>query len=111
MKAYSQDLCLHTLQAVDAGQTKATVAQPFAVSLATVTRYVARRAATGHVRPRTSPGRPPRIPRSAYTAVRAQVERRPDAANAEHAAAWEETHGVRVSPWGCPLGRGGLSAA
>lgn len=111
MKAYSQDLRLRIIQAVDAGQTKAAVARRFAVSLSTVKRYVARRAATGHVRPRTSPGRPPRIPRSAYTAVRAQVERRPDATNAEHAAAWEETHGVRVSPWGCPSGRGGSSAA
>jgi transposase len=99
MKAYSQDLRLRILDAVDAGMTKAAVARRFAVGLSTVKRYLVQRAATGQVQPRTSPGRPARIGPSEYAAVRAQVAQRHDATLAEHAAAWERTHGVRVSPW------------
>lgn len=99
MKAYSQDLRLRILQAVDGGLSKAAVARRFAVGLTTVKRYVAQHAAEGHVRPKTSPGRPARIGSAAYPAVAAQVAQAPDATLAEHAATWERTHGVRVSQW------------
>lgn len=79
--------------------TKAAVARRFAVGLTSVKRYLARRAAEGHVMPKSSPGRPARIGPSAYVAVRAQVRQTPDATLAEHAATWERTHGVRVSQW------------
>jgi len=99
MKPYSQDLRLRILQAVDAGGTRAAVARRFAVGLSTVKRYLAQRAALGHVRPRTSPGRPARIRLAAYGAVAAQVARRNDATLAEHAERWRETQGVPVSQW------------
>jgi len=99
MKAYSQDLRLRILRAVDAGQSKAAVARRFAVGLTTVRRLLAQRAAEGHVRPHRSTGRPARIGPEEYAAVHAQVEQRPDATLAEHAAAWEATHRVRVSQW------------
>ena len=99
MKAYSQDLRLRIVQAVDNGLPKAAVARRFAVGLTTVKRYLAQRAAEGHVRPRTSPGRPARIGPAAYAAVRAQVTALPDATLAEHAATWESSHGVGVSQW------------
>jgi transposase len=103
MKAYSQDLRLRILQAVDYGMPKAAVARRFAVGLTSVKRYLAQRAADGHVLPKTSPGRPARIGPNAYAAVRAQVGTLPDATLAEHAAAWEKSRGVRVSQWA--LGR------
>src|SRR6266700_5889362 len=99
MKAYSQDLRLRVLQAVDDGLPKAAVARRFAVGLTTVKRYLAQRASDGHVRPKTSPGRPALIGSSAYAAVRAQVEQTPDATLAEHAAVWETAQGVVVSQW------------
>jgi transposase len=99
MKAYSQDLRLRILHAVDAGTTKSAVARRFAVGLSTVKRYLAQRDAVGHVQPRTSPGRPASIPPNQYAAVRAQVAQLGDATLTEHAAAWERTYGVAVSPW------------
>jgi transposase len=99
MKAYSQDLRLRILRAIDAGSTKTAVARRFAVGLSTVKRYLSQRAAVGHVQPRTSPGRPASIRPSEYAAVCAQVAQLGDATLAEHAAAWERTHGVPVSPW------------
>jgi transposase len=99
MRAYSQDLRLRVIQAVDAGQSKAASARRYAVSLSSVKRYVARRDSEGHVRAKTSPGAPPRINPSEYPAVIAQVRERPDATLAEHAELWEQRHGVRVSQW------------
>ena len=99
MKAYSQDLRLRILHAVDAGSTKAAVARRFAVGLSTVKRYLRQRTTVGHVQPRSSPGRPAAIRPSQYAAVRAQVAQLDDTTLAEHAAAWERAHGVPVSPW------------
>jgi transposase len=99
MKAYSQDLRLRILRAVDAGQSKAAVARRFAVGLTTVKRYLAQRAAAGHVRPKASPGRPSLLGRADDAAVVAQVRAAHDATLAEHAATWEREHGVRVSRW------------
>lgn len=98
MKAYSQDLRLRIFRAVDAGQTRAAVARRFAVALSTVKRYLAQRAA-GPDRPRGVPGPAPRIGPDDLAAVAAQVRATPDATLAEHAAAWEQAHGVRVSQW------------
>src|SRR6185437_1725780 len=99
MKAYSQDLRLRIVQAADDGLSKAAVARRFAVGLTTVKRYLAQRDAEGHVQPKTSPGRPARIGSDAYGALTTQVQQMRDATLAEHADAWEATHGVRVSPW------------
>jgi transposase len=98
MKAYSQDLRLRILRAVDAGQTKAAVARRFEVALSTVKLYLAQRAA-GPDRPKGVPGPAPRIPPADLPAVAAQVRAQPDATLAEHATRWEQEHGVRVSPW------------
>jgi transposase len=99
MKAYSQDLRLRILHAIDMGQSKAAVARRFAVGLTTVKRYLAQHEAEGHVRPRTAPGRPAHIRPSDYAALTAQVQAHADATLAEHAQLWEESHGVRLSPW------------
>lgn len=99
MKAYSQDLRLCILHAIDGGQSKAAVARRFAAGLTTVKRYLARRDAEGHVRPRSSPGRPAHIRPRDYATLTAQVQAHPDATLAEHAQLWETSHGVALSPW------------
>jgi transposase len=98
MKAYSHDLRLRILRAVDAGQTKAAVARRFAVALSTVKLYLAQREA-GPGRPRGVPGPAPRIGAADVAAVVAQVRATPDATLAEHAATWEQARGMRVSQW------------
>jgi len=98
MKAYSHDLRLRILRAVDSGQTKAAVARRFAVALSTVKGYLTQRNADSP-RPRAVPGPAPRIGPADFAAVAAQVRAMPDATLAEHAAAWEKARGVRVSQW------------
>src|SRR6266851_5448146 len=58
MKAYSQDLRQRVVRAVDAGQSQAEIAKTFAVSVATIKRYLKQRRETGHVLPKAIPGRP-----------------------------------------------------
>jgi transposase len=98
MKAYSQDLRLRILRAVDSGLTKAAVARRFEVALSTVKLYLAQRAAPP-VKPRAARGPSPRLGPTARPALVAQLRAMPDATLAEHAAAWEQAHGVRLSPW------------
>jgi transposase len=97
MKAYSSDLRLRILGAVEAGQTKASVARRFAVALSTVKKYVAARDLVPA--PRQKPGPSPRLGPGELAAVAAQVRAHPDATLAEHAATWEQEHGVRLSQW------------
>src|SRR6266702_83683 len=48
-KAYSQDLRLRVLRALDAGASQSQVAEQFAVSVATIKRYFKQRREVGHV--------------------------------------------------------------
>ena len=58
MKAYSYDLRLRVLRAVDQGRSRAEIVAMFAVSLATLKRYLKRQRETGDVRTKPIPGRP-----------------------------------------------------
>ena len=97
MKAYSTDLRERIVQAVRDGQAQPAVARTFAVSPATVKRYVAQYRRTGSLVPKRSPGRTPRIRPADHPALRAQLAAAPAATLAEHWANWEQTQGVRVS--------------
>jgi transposase len=97
MKAYSQDLRQRVLRAIDAGQSQAEVAQMFAVSLATIKRYLKQRRETGHVLPKAIPGRPARKGAVLQTHLRAQLEAYPDATREEHCRLFQATHGIQVS--------------
>ena len=61
MRAYSMDLRVRVLAAVDAGDSTAEVAEAFTVSPAWVRRLVPRRRQAGEVAPRTA--RDPRVPK------------------------------------------------
>jgi transposase len=97
MRAYSQDLRQRIVQAVDEGESPEDVATRFAVSVATVYRYLALRRKQGHLEPKPKPGRPRSIPTEAEAALRAQVDGAQDATLAEYCTAWVEAGGTPVS--------------
>ncbi len=96
MRAYSIDLRERIVRAVRAGKAKGEVARLFDVNVSTVKRYLVRDAQRA-LAPKKSPGRPRRIPTAEQPDLAAQVEASPDATLEEHCAAWEKSHGVRLS--------------
>ncbi len=97
MKAYSQDLRQRVLRAVDAGQRQAQIAKTFAVSVATIKRYLKQRRETGHVEPKAIPGRPAAIGALLQAHLRAQLEAHPDATRQEHRQLFQAEQGIQVS--------------
>ena len=99
MNAYSKDLRLRVLAAVDRGERREEIVRLFGVSVATIGRYVRRRRETGEVAPRPSPGRTPSILQTAEErdALWRQLEVSPEATLEEHCEAWERECGVRIS--------------
>jgi transposase len=85
--------------AVTSGQSKKAVARRFAVSYATVRRYVTSWEHTQDLSARTSPGRPAHLSADDWAALDAQVAATTDATLAEHATAWAEAGGRPVSQW------------
>ncbi len=65
MNAYSKDLRLGVLAAVDRGAPRARIVETLEVSLAIIRRYARRRRETGEVALRPSPGRTLRIGKTA----------------------------------------------
>ena len=61
MKPYSQDLRQRVLRAVHQGTSQAEIAKTFAVSVATIKRYLKQRRETGHDVPKAITGRPAAI--------------------------------------------------
>src|SRR2546430_6519860 len=84
MKAYSQDLRQRILRAIDAGKTQAEVAATFAVSTATIKRYLKARRESGQVEPKAIPGRPA-VKGAVWQAhLLEQLEAHPDVRREEH---------------------------
>jgi transposase len=83
VRAYSMDLRVRVLAAVDAGDPTSEVADTFAVSPAWVRRLVQRRRETGETAPRKA--RDPRVPklREHLPAIRALLAATPDMTLAE----------------------------
>ena len=97
MKAYSEDLRLRVVAAVDGGMPRREVVRVFGVSLATVTRYLQLRRATGAVAPRPRHGPPPVKTAALAAVLLPRLEAQPDATLDEHCAWYEQASGVRVS--------------
>jgi transposase len=97
MKAYSQDLRHRVLRAIDTGQSQAEVAKTFAVSVATIKRYLKQRRETGHVLPKAIPGRPAKKGAVLQAHLRAQLQAHPDATREEHCHLFQAEHGLQVS--------------
>jgi transposase len=97
MKAYSKDLRIRVLDAVDRGKTRGRVAEQFQVSLRTIKRWLQRRRALGHLAVSPRPGAPARKTGPLRAGLLPQLEAHPDATLEEHCAHWEQATGMRVS--------------
>jgi transposase len=98
MKAYSQDLRQRVLRAVDQGTSQAEIAKTFAISTATIKRYLKQRRETGHVLPKAIPGRPAEKGAVLQAHLRVQLEAHPDATREEHCQLFKAQYGLAVSP-------------
>jgi transposase len=97
MNAYSEDLRQRIVAAVEQGQSPPAVAARFAVSLASVKRYLRQWRTTGTLAARRHPGKARRIPAEAEARLRALLDADPDATLADYCARWERESGVMVS--------------
>jgi transposase len=99
MNAYSKDLRLRVLTAVDRGTPRKEVVETFGVSVATIGRYLRRRREGLDLTPRPSPGRSPTIGATTEhkRALWKQLEGDDTATLERHCELWEEQQGDRVS--------------
>src|SRR5256714_2219476 len=97
MKAYSRDLRIRALDALDLGTSRAEVIRLFGVSTATLTRWRRRQRETGSLAESSRPGPPGRKTAGLKVALVPRLQEHPDATLEEHCQWWEATSGVRVS--------------
>ena len=99
MNAYSKDLRLKVLAAVERGVPRAEAVEMFGVSLATLKRWLKRRREGTDLSPRPSTGRKRRIlaTEEERRALWAQLEENDDATLERHCELWERSHGAKVS--------------
>jgi transposase len=97
MKAYSKDLRLKVLDAVDRGMPRKEVARIFGISLPSIKRWLRRRRETGDVESSPIPGPPARKRALLEGWLPMQLENDPDLTLEEHYEAFEDERGMRVS--------------
>src|SRR5258708_16864065 len=97
MKAYSYDPRLRVLRAVYQGRPRAEIVSTFAISLATLKRYLKRQREIGDVRAKPIPGRPAKKGAALQAGLLSQLDTHPDATLTEHCQIWETTQGMQVS--------------
>jgi transposase len=99
MNAYSKDLRLRVLSALDRGMPRKEVVRTFGVSIATIGRYLRRRREGMDLAPRPSTGRTPTILANLQQkrALWKQLEQNDTATLERHCEIWEERQGARVS--------------
>jgi transposase len=97
MRAYSKDLRVKVLEAVDRGMPRAEVARTFGISLPSIKRWLKRRRETGEVDAKAPPG-PPAVKGTMLEGwLPAHLRRDPDLTLGEHCEAFAEDSGVKVS--------------
>ena len=97
MNAYSKDLRLRVLAAVDRGIPREEAIELFGVSRSTIKRWLKRRRQTGDVNTRKIPGRPSVKGKALGEWLPSHLERNPDLTLKEHREAFEDEGGVKVS--------------
>jgi transposase len=99
MNAYSKDLRIKALSALERGMPRREAAGTFGISLATLKRWLKRRREGEEVAPRPSPGRTPLIlsTQEQRVALWKQLEENADATLERHCELWEHRTGVGVS--------------
>jgi transposase len=97
MQAYSRDLRIRALDALDLGTPRPEVIRLFGVSTATLTRWRRRQRETGSLAESPRPGPPGPKKAGLQAGLLPYLEEHPDATLEELCQWWEETHGIRVS--------------
>ncbi len=97
MNAYSKDLRLRVLAAVDRGIPRKEVADLFGVSLSSIKRWLKRRRQTGDVDTYEIPGRPAVKGKALGEWLPEHLQANPDLTLAEHCEAFEDESGIEVS--------------
>src|SRR4051794_4930687 len=97
MNAYSKDLRLKTLAAIERGIPRVEVSELFGVSLSTIKRWLKRRRQTGGVETMKIPGRPSVKGRALREWLLGQLKANPDPTLKEHCQAFEDETGVEAS--------------
>jgi transposase len=97
MNAYSKDLRVKTLAAIDRGIPRKEVAQLFGVSRSTIKRWLNRRRQTGDVQTMKIPGRPSVKGQALREWLPAHLKANPDLTLREHCEAFEDETGLAVS--------------
>jgi transposase len=97
MRAYSKDLRVKVLDAVDRGMPRAEVARIFGISLPSIKRWLKRRRETGEVGAKAPPG--PSAIKGAMLGewLPDHLRRNPDLTLEEHCEAFKDEYGVKVS--------------
>src|SRR4051812_28662164 len=97
MKAYSRDLRIRALDALDLGTPRPEVIRLFGVSTATLTRWRRRQRETGSLAQSVRPGPPKRKTAGLSAALVLRLQEQPDATLEEHCQWWAERSESRVS--------------
>lgn len=97
MRGYSEDLRVRVIAAVASGTPREDVVWRYAVSLATIKRWLKQWRETGDLALKRSPGRPGVKIGALVEALPERLAERADATLAEHCSWWRETVGVDVS--------------
>jgi transposase len=97
VNAYSKDLRLKVLAAIDRGILRREVADLFGISLSTIKRWLKRRRETGNVRIYGIPGRPSVKGAALRDWLPKQLESNPDLTLKEHCETFFEETGIEVS--------------
>src|ERR687898_781389 len=97
MNAYSKDLRLKVLSAIDRGIPRKEVSDLFGVSRSTIKRWLKRRRLTGDVQTMKIPGRPSVKGAALREWLPSQLKSNPDLTLAEHCKAFEDESGLKVS--------------
>ena len=97
MNAYSKDLRLKALAAIDLGLPRKEAVELFGVSLSTIKRWLERRRQTGDVDTYKIPGRPSVKGSALREWLPRQLEANPDLTLREHCEAFFDQTGMEVS--------------
>jgi transposase len=97
MNAYSKDLRVKVLAAIDRGIPRKEVTDLFGVSLSTIKRWLKRRRQTGGVETMKIPGRPSVKGKALRKWLPQQLKANPDLTLREHCEAFEDESGMEVS--------------
>ncbi len=97
MNAYSEDLRKKIVEAKQRGMPTVEAARTFGVGISSVKRYAKTAREGGSLRPKRSPGRPPKAGERARRLLEADLQERPAATLSERREYLRSVAGLRVS--------------